>query len=80
MKKAFGRSQYYLEMRAAKINFLINAKAHNLETLFDYLLLQSEGINFDKSESGGVRRETSSIPYDSSYLTENTVYVHYEDS
>jgi len=51
-----------------------------LEIKFDYLLLQSEGINFDKIESDGVRKETSPIPYDSSYLTENTVYVHYEDS
>jgi len=33
-----------------------------------------------KTESGGVRKETSPIPDDSSYLTENTVYVHYEDS
>jgi hypothetical protein len=77
MKKAFGRSQHYLEIRAAKTYFLINAKAPNLGIKFDYPLLQSEGISFDKIESGGVRRETSPIPYDSSYLTENTVYVHY---
>jgi hypothetical protein len=60
-------------MRAAKTYSLINAKAHNLEIKFDYLLLQSEEISFDKTELGDVRRETSSIPYDSSYLTENSL-------
>ena len=55
-------------------------KAYNLEIKLNYLLLQSERISFDKTESGGVRIETSPIPYDSSYLIQSTVYVHYEDS
>ena len=52
LKKAFERPQWYLEIGAAKTYFLINANAHNLEIKLNYLLLQSEEISFDKTESG----------------------------